>query len=169
MSRRLPHPFRVLRSREHITFKIDPVADAAGGAFLAIDGDHTAIVISPELGRRQRSDALAHELAHEEIGVVVPPATEATMQKAEHQAESAVTEWLVPREELYRFVLARSEVEPVTAFVVAEHFDCTETRAARALARLNAELLEQEMARALRSSNLASNRQVLEGDHGRDG
>lgn len=136
MTRR-PHPFRELRDREHIAFELNEVADCTGGAFLAVDGDQAAIVISPSLGRKQRSDALAHELEHDAMGVVAPPATEATMERIEHMVDQRVTAWLIPADELRAFVEAHErEGNGVDAPMVAEHFDSTVERAQAGLEQL---------------------------------
>lgn len=147
-SGRRVHPFRELREREHITLAFDPVADEAGGAIYARRGARAVIILSPDLDQVEREDSLAHELEHDTLGVVSPPATHATMERVENMAERRTTAWLVPPDELLAFVAARSEVEPITAAVVAEEFQVTEARALAALAHLQGLLLEREMARS---------------------
>lgn len=138
------HPFRVLRGKGHIQFKIHVDAEAAGGAFYARRGDRAVIVVSPDLTPEARSCALAHELVHDEYGVLSPPATEATMERIEHMVDRDVAEWLVPMDQLMGFVTRMSEYGPVEAWMVAEEFHVTEEVARRATARL----LEREYLRS---------------------
>ncbi|QXC59365.1 ImmA/IrrE family metallo-endopeptidase [Aquihabitans sp. G128] len=145
------HPFRELRHRDHITLRFDPVADEAGGAIYARRGRRAVIVLSPGLDQVEREDSLAHELEHDELGVVQPPASDLTMERIENIADRRTTAWLVPRPGLLAFVLGRSEVEPITAAVVAAEFRVTEARAQAALDDLQRHLLDLELRRAARA------------------
>lgn len=129
-------PWRELRRREHIELRFDPIAEAAGGAVYGRLRDRAVIVLSPDLGRVERRCALAHELVHDDWGVVAPPATAATMERVEAISRRQVSEWLVPAGDLERFVAARSTVEPITAELVAEEFDVTVEVALASLRRL---------------------------------
>lgn len=148
--RRRPHPFRELRRRGHIFFAIDEVADAAGGALYARRGEHAVIIVSPDLTPEDRSSHLAHELVHDDIGVVQPPATDATMERIEEMVDRRTASWLVPADELQALVDARAEVEPITAGLVAEEFGVSVEVADRALRRLQVDLMERELAAAAR-------------------
>ena len=130
------HPFRELRGREHITFQLDHAADAAGGAIYARRGDQAIILISPELDQVARSCALAHELVHDELGIVSPPAPDLVMERVEDMVDRRTADWLVPIDELAPWVEARVQVEPVTARLVAQEFGVTEEVATRALLEL---------------------------------
>jgi len=69
-------PWRELRDREHIELRFDPIADLTGGAVYGRLGDQAVILLSPSLDQIERRCALAHELVHDELGVVTPPATD---------------------------------------------------------------------------------------------
>jgi hypothetical protein len=62
-------PWAELARREHIELLFDPVAEEAGGAFVAVRGPRTFIVLSPRLAPWARAEALTHELIHEERGL----------------------------------------------------------------------------------------------------
>lgn len=138
------HPFRVLRGRRHIEFAIDEVAAGAGGAAYVRIGDRAVIVVAPGLTPEARQVALAHELIHDEYGVVSPPATDATMERIEHMVDREVAEWLVPIDRLVAFVARMSEFGPVEAWMVAEEYGVTDGVARRQLGRL----LERELERS---------------------
>lgn len=133
----MDRPWRELRTREHIELRFDPIADLAGGAIYGRSGDRAVIVLSPGLGQIERQCALAHELVHDELTVVAPPATAATMERIEAIARRRVSEWLVPAEELAVFVAARSQFEAVTAELVADEYYVTTEVALVALTRLS--------------------------------
>jgi hypothetical protein len=129
-----PWPWRELRDRDHIELRFDPIADLAGGAVYGrtLDG-RAVIVISPGLDQIERRCALAHELVHDDYGIVAPPATDLTMERVEHLARRRTAEWLLPLDDLAAWVQARAEVEPVTAELVAAEFDVTPDIAGHAL------------------------------------
>lgn len=126
-------PWRELRDREHIELRFDPIADLTGGAVYGRLGDQAVILLSPSLDQVERRCALAHELVHDELGVVTPPATEGTMQRIEHMTRRRAAEWLLPADVLAAWVRARAEIEPVTAELVAREFEVTEQVAREAL------------------------------------
>ncbi|HJR24458.1 MAG TPA: hypothetical protein VJ804_03230, partial [Acidimicrobiales bacterium] len=79
---------------------------------------------------------LAHELVHVERGVGYPAATPATMEREEAIVRREVAVRLVPLAALGDLVARRSDVEPVTAALVAEEFDVPEDVAREALLAL---------------------------------
>ena len=139
------HPWRALRGRPHIEYRLDPAGEHGGGALHGRLGDRSAIVISPSLSRVERNAALAHELVHDERGVSGPHATAATMQTEERQVRQETARRLVPLDELLAFVEARVTVEPVTVAMAAEEFEVPPAVAAEALHQLQALLLEREL------------------------
>ena len=139
------NPWRALRDRDHIRLGFDEVAEDAGGAAYGHRGERAVIVLSPGLGRRERSARLAHELVHDERRITSPAATDATMQREEAKVRRLVAVRLVPLDELAE--LAGGRVDPVMAWEVADHFDVPEHIAWEALRALQAELLEAELRR----------------------
>lgn len=128
------NPWRALRAREHITLDFETLPASTGGAFIATwpDGD-VNIVLDPQLDRRERAAALAHELVHEERGggctsVGMPPGWAAVVRRDERQVEAEVARRLVPGDELRAFVdrMTLSELGGATARDIAEHFDVPE-------------------------------------------
>lgn len=98
------------------------------------EDDHgDVITIDASVPRRERRALLAHELVHVERRVGFPAATAATMQREEAIVRREVALRLVPLEELGSLVERRSEVEAITAALVAEEFDVPEAVAAEAL------------------------------------
>lgn len=141
------NPWRSLRARPHIDFTIDPIAERGGGALHGRLGERSAIVISPELDRIERSAALAHELVHDERGIGRPGATPATMQVEERVVRRETARRLVPLDALLTFVDARVTVEPVTVALVAEEFEVPHAVAEEALRQLQVQLLERGLRR----------------------
>lgn len=140
MGRSRWNPWRVLRGREHIVFELDPTARLTGGAFYARSGNRAAIVIDPALPQTQRRIALAHELVHDERGMLrldgAPVPLEVMGGREERRVEAIVAERLVPDDDLAELVRRRGDVEPITAAVVAEEFDVTVEVATAAMLRL---------------------------------
>lgn len=121
------------------------VAELPGGALglSVIDGPHRAVLLDARLSRVERRVALAHELVHLERGggahhPGAPRAWSPVVAREERHVDDIVAARLVPGEDLARLVAARSEVEPVTASLVAAEFDVTEDVAQRALEHLAA-------------------------------
>lgn len=131
------HPWRELRSREHIELIYDEAADDAGGAIYARRGSRAVIVLSPRLRRVERDAALAHELVHDDLGIVSPPAPEAIMERVESIVERRTADWLLPPVALEVWVRQRAELEAVTADLVAHEWDVPVDVAARALLQLS--------------------------------
>lgn len=127
---------RELRSREHIELILDDVADEAGGAIYARRGNRAMIILSTKLRRTERDAALAHELVHDDIGIVSPPAPDAIMERIEAIVDRRTADWLLPPDRLADWVRLRVEVEPITAELVAQEWDVTVEIADRALSRL---------------------------------
>jgi hypothetical protein len=112
--------------------------DVPEGATWHRVGTRDQITIDARAGRRERCALLAHELVHLERGVGYPLATAATMEREEAIVRRETARRLVPPGELADLVARRSEVEPVTAALVAEEFDVPEPVAAEALRALQA-------------------------------
>ena len=91
---------------------------------------------TPRASRRERRALLAHELVHAERGVGYPAASTATMEREEAIVRRETALRLVPLLELDDLVARRSEVEPITAALVAEEFDVPEDVAREALLAL---------------------------------
>lgn len=115
-------------------------ADVPEGGTWHREGGRDHITIDARAGRRERSALLAHELIHAERGIGHPVATAATMQREEAIVRRETARRLVPPDELADLVARRSEVEPVTAHLVAEEFDVPEPVALEALRALAARL-----------------------------
>lgn len=130
-------PGRELRRREHIELIYDHIADEAGGAIYARRGDRAIIVLSPALRRVERTCALTHELVHDDVGIVSPPAPDLIMERVEAIVDRRTADWLLPPEDLEAWVWQRVEVEPVTVELVAQEWDVTADVAARALEQLS--------------------------------
>ena len=127
------NPWAAARARPHLEIWF---ADVPDGATWHRDerGDH--ITIDAAASRRQRRALLAHELVHVERGVGYPAATPATMEREEAIVRREVAVRLVPLPTLADLVARRSEVEPVTAALVADEFDVPEDVAREALLAL---------------------------------
>lgn len=120
------NPWRELRARDHIVFELNAVAGIAGGAIYCRRGDLAAIVIDPALDPVHRRAALAHELVHDERGMVrvagAPVELWVIAGREEHRVDVIVAERLVRAEDLAELVRSRVDVEPITAAVVADEF-----------------------------------------------
>jgi hypothetical protein len=112
--------------------------DVPEGATWHRIGGRDLITIDARARRRDRAALLAHELVHLERGVGYPLATAATMEREEAIVRRETARRLVPPQELAELVARRSEVEPITAALVAEEFDVPEPVAAEALRALRA-------------------------------
>jgi len=141
------HPFRALRSREHITFKIHPSADLAGGGYYARAGIDVYIVVSPDMTPEERRCVVAHELVHDERRVTERAgATRATMAKEEAQVRAETARRMVPVEELAEWAWGRAEIGPVMLEDVAAEFAVTPPVALAAIRNLQEALLRGELA-----------------------
>ncbi len=136
------NPWRALRSRTHIVFRLAPLPADTGGAVYWPRAGRAALIIDPRLPRRERNAALAHELVHDERGggadqSGMPASWRPVVARDEAAVDQEVARRLVPPEELVRFCEVMTLLDiGVTAFEVAEHFDVPETVATEALERL---------------------------------
>jgi hypothetical protein len=112
--------------------------DVPDGATWHRAGGRDHITIDAHADRRSRNALLAHELVHLERGVGYPSASARTMEREEAIVRRETARRLVPPEELAAFVARRSEVDPITAALVAEEFDVPEGVADDALRALQA-------------------------------
>ena len=135
------NPWRELRRRPHIRFRLALLPDGVEAAYARRD-DRAAIVVNAGLGRRQRSAALAHELVHDEHGdgetsCAMPATWDAVVCRHEARIDREVARRLVDADELMEFVEGRRSIgEPVVARDVADWFDVAEWVAQRALEML---------------------------------
>jgi len=139
------NPWRDLRSRAHVRLEFDHIADETGGGLFGHLEDRAAIVISPDLGRRARRAALAHELVHDERRITYPSATDATMELEEARVRVEAALRLVPLDELEAMAIERGSVGPLMAWEVADEFDVPESVAWVAVTALQARLLEDAL------------------------
>lgn len=117
------NPWRALREREHIVFGVVPLPAVLGGAVLWQRGDRKALMIDPAAGRRERNQACAHELIHDEH----PDWTE-------DQVWDEVARRLLPANELARLQAFAVDNElPLEVWQVADVFDTTDWLAERAM------------------------------------
>ena len=137
------NPWAALRSRPHVQLRIDPVAALLGGAMLVLGPGLAVVVLDPDLDRRSRRVALAHELVHEERGggcdaPGLPAALDAIVARDEADVVREVARRLVPPAALRHLLEQREElglhVEP---WEVAEAFDVDDPTARVALAALS--------------------------------
>lgn len=136
------NPWRALRARQHIDLHRHPSARLTGGAYCARAGDRAFIVLSPDLDRRERNAALAHELVHLERGDLVdrpdaPDTWKPVAAREEHHVDRIVATRLVPTSELQAAVARWTTMgEAVTAGLVADEFDVPDAVARVALGEL---------------------------------
>jgi hypothetical protein len=133
------HPWAELRRREHLVFALKRLPGVTGGAVYGRRGARAAILIDPELGRRQRKAALAHELVHDEGGggceyEGMLPTWHPVVSRDENRVHDEVARRLVPLAELEAFCQHRADVDGgVEPAEVAEEFDVPWEVAARAM------------------------------------
>lgn len=141
-------PWKVLRQREHIDFRLDPhLPRSTGGAVYIVDGDRAWIVLAGWLTQRERKCALAHELIHDELGsscrcVGMPDTWDAVVAREETSIDREAARRLVPSAELGMYLRRQAgHIDPsVTLHDIAEHFDVTERYADLAFAAFAARL-----------------------------
>lgn len=126
------NPWRALRSRTHIVFRLAPLPVETGGAVYWPRAGRAALIIDPRLPRRERNAALAHELVHDERGGgadlgEMPPSWAPVVARDEAAVDQEVARRLVPPAELAKLceVLDLLDIG-VTAVEVADHFDVPE-------------------------------------------
>jgi hypothetical protein len=133
------NPWRELRRRTHIVFRLAVLPDSAGGAVYWPRAGRAAIIIDPRLSRVDRNAALAHELVHDERGggadhPGMPPSWAAVVARDEAAVDQEVARRLVPADELVKFCEVMVLLDlGVTAHEVAEHFEVPPAVAAAAL------------------------------------
>lgn len=116
------NPWRALRAREHI--RLDWLWLNAGmRGYIEDDPPGRRIVLARGLSQPERRAALAHELVHDERGLLPQWAPVSIRAKDERAVDAEVARRLVPADELAEFVLERLSIdEPVTAACIAERF-----------------------------------------------
>lgn len=141
MEKRRWNPWRELRDREHIRFRLARLPEDLDGVYWP-RGGRAAVIIGDHLPRRERAAALAHELVHDERGGGctangMPPDWAPVVAREEARVERLVAERLVPTEELEDYIAVRLILgEPVEPHDVAEHFDVAESVVLTALRHL---------------------------------
>lgn len=127
--------WRELRARPEVTFARAPLPAAFGGAVCARWNDGAAvIVVDPSLGRRERHEAVAHELTHLDLGGACEGETPALEVRIEEKVRRTVADRCVPPVALSEYVRRRvADDEQVSVVDVAEHFDVTDELARLAL------------------------------------
>jgi hypothetical protein len=117
------NPWAELRRRDHIVFGLANLPAILGGAVLWQRGDRKALMVDHTKGRRERNEACAHELIHDEH----PEWTET-------QVWDEVARRLLPTEELERLrAFAVDNDLPLEVWQVADVFDVTDRLAERAM------------------------------------
>lgn len=131
------NPWRALRQRDHVTLRWARLPAGTRGLWVS-DGTTATITIDARLGRVERNATLAHELVHDERGVMLTAdAPRGVRAKEESIVADITAERLVPAVELEGFVAARVGCgEGVTAAMVAEEFEVPVRVAVRAIALL---------------------------------
>ncbi len=137
------NPWRELRRRSHIVFRLAILPDETGGGVYWPRAGRAALIIDPRLSRVDRRAVLAHELVHDERGggadhSDMPPSWAPVVARDEAAVDQEVARRLVPADLLLRFceVMALLDIG-VMAHHVAEHFDVPESVAGVALRMLS--------------------------------
>jgi hypothetical protein len=129
----------MLRDHPEITFDRAPLPEGLDAVVARWPDGDAVIVLSTELGRRQRNAALMHELVHLERGggadtAGMPDGWRPVVARDEHQVDDEVARRLVPVDELRRFIRGRLDSDmPVSVIDVAGEFDVIDEVARRAL------------------------------------
>lgn len=137
------NPWRDLRAREHLDFRLAPLPHDLGAVYWP-RGDRAAIVIDPDLTLEERNVALAHELVHDERGggcdgSWMPAGWQVVAAREEGVVQREVARRLVPLDELDDYVARRIDSDiPTTPLDVAEEFGTTEKLAELAMLLLKA-------------------------------
>lgn len=136
------NPWKALRERPHIGFLRAALPEGVEGLW-ANRGQRSAILLDSELGRRERSAVLAHELVHDERGGgcgCSPMGAEGwkyVCNREERTVDRIVAERMLDGGEVLAFCSQRAELgESTTAEDVAEHFDVATWVALERLRRL---------------------------------
>ena len=135
------NPWRALRERDWVSLRWARLPAGTRGLWVS-DGTTSTITIDARLGRVERNATLAHELVHDERGVMLTvEAPRALRAKEEAIVADITAHRLVPADDLRQFVDARVGCgEGVTAAMVAEEFEVPVRVALRALAQLMAQV-----------------------------
>ena len=129
--------WRELRERTHLELRFAALPDA-DGQLIDVDGRRRIVVLDHRLGRRERRAVLAHELVHDERGLLFDDDTPAGIVRKEEAIVDAITAArLVPLDDLQSFITARDDAEGITVRDVAEEFDVPDDVAARAIRLLH--------------------------------
>lgn len=129
--------WRDLRDRTHLTLEWAFLTGRRGELVEHFDGSRS-VRLDARLSRRERRAVLAHELVHDERGILFDDSTPATMvAKEECLVQAETLRRLVPPAELDRLVRARVVDEgTVTWRDVVEWFDVPRAEAEEALRSL---------------------------------
>jgi len=132
----------VLRELQEVDFALVDLPAGLRAVCCERDGA-VAILIDRRLAPVERLAALAHELVHLERGGSgykpgIPPRLQALVAMEERRVDVVVADRLVPPMELLTLVDSRSDVEPITAELVADEFGVPPHVAELALRRLAA-------------------------------
>ncbi len=138
------NPWHDAHQRVHLSVGVALLPDETGGGLYARWPDGTAVVVVDErLSLTAQSEALTHELIHDERGGGCPCSEEspagwrAVVAREEAKVARMAAERLVPLAELAEHVERVTGLdEAVTAARVAEEFDTTERAAQLALLEL---------------------------------
>jgi hypothetical protein len=134
------NPWRDLRRRAHLELAWAEL-DGARGVIVGY-GPQRVVYLDHRLRRRDRAAVLAHELVHDERGILYDHTTPpALVDKEEVTVERIVARRLVPGDELRRLVAGRTaDGDPVDARLVADEFDVADDVAELALELLRLDL-----------------------------
>lgn len=120
------NPWRALRARRHLELRWAWFTDGTRGCIEDSD-DGRIVTLSAGLDQVQRRATLAHELVHDERGLLPHDCPSAIRVKDEHAVRAEVARRLVPPTQLVDFVTGRAELgEPVTVIEVAAEFEVPE-------------------------------------------
>jgi hypothetical protein len=134
------NPWRELRLREHIVFRLAPLPDGVDGVYWP-RGGRAAVIVDRDLDQRHRRAVLAHELIHDERGggatcVGMPDSWDDVVARDELVVDKERARRLVPPHALRDFIEVRMTLDDlpgVTPLEVSEHFDVPISVAERAL------------------------------------
>lgn len=116
------NPWRALRDRPHLELYFTHLACEG---LLTVEDGRRVVLIDQELTATQRRCVLAHELIHDERGLLYRGTPAALVDKEERAVRLEVARRLVPPFELMSFVRRRATVGPVMLATVADEFDVT--------------------------------------------
>lgn len=125
--------WRELRARPHLELRFAAL-DHADGALVDVDGRRRIVILDHRLGRRDRNAVLAHELVHDERGLLFDDDTPIGIVRKEEAIVDAITAArLVPLDELDVFLGRCDDADGITATQVADEFDVPVDVAVRAI------------------------------------